>query len=74
MADNVQEDIDANLFGEFMKKVTVWGYTSIARESYLALSHDEKEKLIRKYYSDMKVEAVVSFILFNFLFDEMLHK
>ena len=43
MADNVQEDTDANLFGKFAKKVTVWDYASIARESYLVLSHDEKE-------------------------------
>ena len=37
-----------------MNKVVVWDYASITRESYLALSHDEKEKLIRRYYSDMK--------------------
>ena len=43
MAGNVQEDIDANLIGEFMKKVTIWDYASIAREMYLALSHDKKE-------------------------------
>ena len=54
MADNVQEGIDANLFGEFMKKVTVSDYSSITRDSYLVLSHDEKEKLIRRYYFDMK--------------------
>ena len=37
-----------------MKKVTVLNYVSISRDSYPALSHDEKEKLIRSYYSDMK--------------------
>lgn len=26
---------------------------SISRESYLALSHQETEKLIKQYYSDM---------------------
>ena len=41
MADNVQEDIDVNLFGEFMKKVTIWDYASVTRNSYLALSYDE---------------------------------
>ena len=40
-----------------MKKVTVWDYASITTDSYLALSHDEKEKLIRSYYSDMKKHA-----------------
>ena len=54
MADNVQEEIDANLLSGFMKKLTVRDYASITRESYLALSHDEKEKLIRRYYSDME--------------------
>ena len=24
MADNIQEEIEPNYFGEFMKKVTVW--------------------------------------------------
>ena len=37
-----------------MNKVAVWDYASITREGYPALSHDEKEKLIRRYYSDMK--------------------
>ena len=70
MADNVQEDIDANLFSEFMKKVTAWDYVSITRESYLALSHDEKEKLITRHYSDMKSRSSGKFyfILFIYLF------
>ena len=32
MAGNVQEDIDANLLGEFMKKATIWDYASITRD------------------------------------------
>ena len=54
MVDKIQEEIDATLFGQFMKKVTVLNYVSISRDSYPALSHDETEKLIRSYYSDMK--------------------
>ena len=54
IADNVQEDIDTNLHGEFMKNVTIWDHASITKDSYLALSHDEKEKLIRRYYFDTK--------------------
>ena len=54
MAGNVQEGIDTNVFGEFMKKVTIWAYASINREIYFALSRDEKEKLIRRYYFNMK--------------------
>ena len=49
MADNIQEHIDPNLFGEFMKKVTVWDFASITRDSYLVVFHDEKEKLTRSY-------------------------
>ena len=54
MVDKIQEEIDPTLFGQFMKKVTVLDYLSISRDSYPVLSHDEKEKLIRSYYSDMK--------------------
>ena len=64
MADNVPEEIDSNLFGEFMKKVTVWDYVSITSESYLALSHYEKEKLIRRYYSDTKSRGSGKFIYY----------
>ena len=53
IANNTQE-FEANLFGQFMKKVTIWDHASITRDSYPALSHDEKKKLIRRYYLDMK--------------------
>ena len=36
-----------------MKNVS-WGYASITRKSYLALSRDEKDNLIRRCYSDTK--------------------
>ena len=54
MIDNTQEEINQNLFGKFMKNVSIWDYTSISRDSYLALSHDEEEKLIWSYSSNMK--------------------
>ena len=38
MADNVQEDNDANLFGEFMKKGTIWDCASITRKKELSCS------------------------------------
>ena len=41
-----------------MKKITIRDYASITRDSYLALSHDEKEKLIMRYYFDMKIRDV----------------
>ena len=61
MADNIQEHIDPNLFGEFMKKVTVWDFASITRDSYLVVFHDEKEKLTRSYYFDMKSKGCQKF-------------
>ena len=43
-----------------MKKVTIWDYASISRESYLAFSDQEKEKLIKRYYSDMNSRTGIS--------------
>ena len=63
MANNAQEEFDTNLFGQFMKKVTIWDYTSITRDTYLALFHDEKKKLFRRYYSDMKSRGSGKFLL-----------
>ena len=40
-----------------MKKVSIWDYALITRDSYLDFSHDEKEKLIRRYYFDMKIRG-----------------
>ena len=73
MADNFQEDIDANVFVEFMKKVTIWDYASITRESYLALSCDEKEKLIRGYYSNMESRGSLKFIYYFSLHSFRIH-
>ena len=46
-----------------MKKVTLWEYASITRDSYLSLCHDEKENLIRKYYLEMKTRSCGKFSL-----------
>ena len=40
-----------------MKKVTVWGYANINKESYISLSHDDKEKIIRQYNFDIKARS-----------------
>ena len=66
IVDNTQVEFEAELFGNFMKKVTIWDYASITRDSYLAFSHDEKEKFIRSYYIEIKKGVVVTFYLFNF--------
>ena len=36
-----------------MSKVIVWDYYSMTKESYLALSRPEKEKMIKNYYSEI---------------------
>ena len=43
IANNTLEEFDTDLFGQFMKEVTIGDYASITRDNYLALSHDEKE-------------------------------
>ena len=39
-----------------MKQITIWDFSSISRDSSLALPYKEKEKLIKNYYDDMKNE------------------
>ena len=41
IADNATETLDEKLFGGFMKKVTVWNYANISKQSYFSLSHDK---------------------------------
>ena len=54
-ADKTQEEeINPELFNSFLKQITIWDYSLISRDSYLALSYEEKEKLIKNYYHDMK--------------------
>ena len=49
-----EEEINPELFNNFMKQIAIWDYSSISRYRYLALSYKEKEKLIKNYYHDMK--------------------
>ena len=63
MVNNIQEEIDPTVVGQFMKKGTLSDYTSTTRHIYLALSHDEKEKLITNYYSDIKSRGSGNFFL-----------
>ena len=50
----VEETFDENLFIEFMKKVAIWDYFAISKQTYLSMSEKEKRERISKYYSDMK--------------------
>ena len=49
-----EEEINPELFNNFMKQIAIWDYSSISRDSCLALSYEEKGKLIKNYYHDMK--------------------
>ena len=44
IANNASETLHEELFGEFMKKVTLCDYTNISKESYLSLSHDDRRE------------------------------
>ena len=57
ITNDATETFDEQLFSEFMEMVPVWDYANISRENYLSLSHDDKEKIIRQYYSDMKARS-----------------
>ena len=50
----VEESFDEKVFLEFMKKVSIWDYFAISKQTYLAMSEQEKRDKISKYYSDMK--------------------
>ena len=45
-----KEEIDIDLFNEFMKKLSIWDYHCITREHYLSSSTNEKEDMIKKFY------------------------
>ena len=55
---SVEETFDENFFIKFMKKVAIWDYFAISKETYLSMSEKEKRERISKYYSD---KVLVSF-------------
>ena len=40
-----QVKIDPDLFGKFMQQILIWDYSSISRESYIAISSFEKREI-----------------------------
>ena len=40
-----QVEIDPDLFGKFMEQIPIWNYSSISRESYIALFNFEKKEI-----------------------------
>ena len=40
-----QVEIDPDLSGKFMQQILIWDYSSISRESYIAISNFEKREI-----------------------------
>ena len=41
----IQVEIDPDLFGKFMQQILIWDYSSVSRESYIAISNFEKREI-----------------------------
>ena len=54
IADNTPETLDEQLFGQFVGKVNVFDCANISKENYLSFSHDDKKKIIKQYYFELK--------------------
>ena len=48
------EQMDENLFKEFLWKISVWDFHIMNRDEYATKSATEKEILILKYYNEMQ--------------------
>ena len=71
-ADNFKsapaEEIEQDLFLDFMNKLAIWDYYGISRYAWLALSDLDKREKMHRYYFDMKSRSSGSKNLFSFLF------
>ena len=47
------EQMDENLFQEFLSKNWVWDFHNMTRDEYTTKSNNEKELLVLKYYNEM---------------------
>ena len=47
------EQMDENLFKEFLSKNSVWDFHNMTRDEYTTKSNNEKELLVLKYYKEM---------------------
>ena len=47
------DQIDQNLFKEFLTKTCVWDFYEMSREEYLNKDYIQKQSLILKYYNEM---------------------
>ena len=47
------EQMDENLFKEFLSKNSVWDFHNMTRDQYTPNSNNEKELLVLKYYNEI---------------------
>ena len=47
------DQIDQNLFKQFLTKSCVWDFYEMSREEYLNKDYIQKQSLILKYYNEM---------------------
>ena len=71
MIENSQQkmEIDEDKLNFFISKVSIWEHFGITKNSYLSSTVDEKETMVKRYYSELyqKYYAAVknlSFFLF----------
>ena len=57
------EQMDENLFKEFLSKNSVWDFHNMTRDEYTTKSNNEKELLVLKYYNEMVKGKIWYFIL-----------
>ena len=50
----VEEQFDEGLFQQFMAKIPIWDFHSLTMEQYIAKGRDDKIRLMRKYYYEIK--------------------
>lgn len=61
------QQMDENLFKEFLTKTLVWDFHNMTRDKYNTKTNSEKELLIIKYYNEMFADKP-SFFIFSNLF------
>ena len=47
------DQIDQNLFKEFLSKSSVWDFYEMSREEYLNKDSNQKQPLVIKFYNEM---------------------
>ena len=60
------QQINEDLFKEFLTKNTVWGFRDLTKEDYSMKNNSEKIYLIVKYYNEM-LKGKIRFLHFQLL-------